>query len=165
MIKKHIISNLKYLRRPSWDRGVSPPELLITLAEHGWEVSGVDIALIALYRAHKKAKAAKVKLNLHLGDVSKLRKIHGKFDLALDIGCFHTLGEKKEDYLNRLDEILTPNGFWLLYAHLLPRKDGATHGLSPEDFEMLNSRLSCIWRKDNINPVGYDAAWVLFQKS
>ncbi|RLD01715.1 MAG: class I SAM-dependent methyltransferase, partial [Chloroflexi bacterium] len=106
-------SNLKYLRRPTWDSGISPPELLnfiathpagraidlgcgtgtnaITLAQHGWQVSGVDIALIALYRARRKAKSSQVNLDLHLGDVAKLRGIEGKFNLALDIGCFHNL--------------------------------------------------------------------------
>ena len=158
----HFTSNLNYLGKPPWDSGKSPPELLefiaqhpagraidlgcgtgtntVTLAQHGWEVTGIDFAFLALYKAHKKANAAKVKVNLKLRDVSKLRGIKGPFDLALDMGCFHNLFEKQRDYLDRLGEILAPGGYWLLYAHFRPT-DGTpyTHGLVPSDLRHAES--------------------------
>ncbi|MBT3336424.1 MAG: class I SAM-dependent methyltransferase [Anaerolineae bacterium] len=182
-----LISNLFYLSRPPWDSGITPPELLefidqhpagraidigcgtgtnlITLAEHGWQVSGVDFALLALYKARRKAKIANVKIDLHLGDASKLRGIKGKFDLALDMGCFHNLGEKKRDYLAQLDNILAPSGYWLIYAHLTPA-DGtpASHGLAPVDLASAQSRFDLIWRKDGTDKIGRDSVWALFQK-
>ncbi len=183
----HFTVNFKYLGNPPWDRGISPPELLefidqqpvgrvidlgcgtgtnsITLAQHGWDVTGVDIAFVALHKARQKAKAANVSPTFKLRDVSKLRGIDGKFDLALDMGCFHNLFEKQEDYLARLDEILVPGGFWLLYAHYLPT-DGspATHGLAPADLQRAQSRFTLVNQKDSHDKVGRDSVWVLFQK-
>lgn len=180
-------SNLKYLSTPSWDRGISPPELLafidqhpagraidlgcgtgthsITLAQHGWEVTGVDVALIALYKARRKAKTAGVKPNFKLRDVSKLRGIHGKFDLALDMGCFHNLFEKQADYLARLTGLLAPNGYWLLYAHYAPT-DGtpSTHGLAATDLARAQSYFNPVNQKDSRDKIGRDAVWALFQK-
>lgn len=184
----HITSNLKYIGKPSWDSGKTPPELLefitqhpagraidlgcgtgtnlITLAQHGWQVTGIEIAILAILKARKKAKAANVKVQVKFRDVSKLRNIHGPFDLALDMGCFHNLKEKQRDYLARLDEILTPGGYWLIYAHLLPA-DGtpATHGLAPADLASAQSRFSLVWRKDSPDKAGRDSIWALFQKS
>jgi len=63
---RRINFNLWYFRRPPWDRGISPPELfdfiskhpagraidlgcgtatnVITLAQNGWQVTGIDFA-------------------------------------------------------------------------------------------------------------------------
>lgn len=182
-----ITSNLKYLGKPPWDSGTSPPELLafiaqhpagraidlgcgtgtnvVTLAQHGWEVTGVDVAFLALYKARKKANTASVQAQFKLRDVSKLRGIQGPFDLALDMGCFHNLVEKQRDYLARLDEILVPNGYWLLYAHLRPT-DGtpATHGLTPADLQRAQSQFDLIYKKESHDKVGWDSVWALFQK-
>ena len=183
---KDFSSNLRYIKNPPWDSGITPPELLefiaqhpagraidlgcgtgtnlITLAKHGWQVSGVDVAILALHRARRKAKIAQVDINLHWGDVTKLSGIHEIFDLALDMGCFHNLGDRKEAYLKRLDEILAPKGFWLLYAHLLPRQDGMKHGVSRADLDLLASRFTLVWQKVNRGKVVHKAIWTLFQK-
>ena len=182
-----LTSNLKYLGSPPWDSGKTPPELLefiaqrpagraidlgcgtgtnvITLAQHGWDVTGVDVAFLALLKARQKAKTAHLKAQFKLRDVSKLRGIKGPFDLALDMGCFHNLFEKQRDYLARLNEILAPGGYWLLYAHLLPA-DGtpASHGLAPADLASAQPRFNLLWRKDTHDKTGRDSVWVLFQK-
>lgn len=183
----YLISNLKYLGNPPWDRGISPPELFafieenpagraldlgcgtgtnsITLAQHGWDVTGVDVALLALYKARRKAKAAEVNLSFKLRDVSKLRGIQGPFDLALDMGCFHALAGKKKDYLARVDEILAPGGYWLLYAHFYPT-DGtpSNHGINPADLDAAAKRFNLLWRKDSEDRAGQDSVWALFRK-
>ncbi len=183
----HITSNLKYLGKPPWDSGISPPELLefiaqhpagraidlgcgtgtnsIALAQSGWEVIGVDVALIALHKARKKAKAAGVQVRFKLSDASQLSGIEGRFDFALDMGCFHNLGERKANYLARLDDILAPRGYWLLYAHLYP-PDGrpANHGVSPADLETAAERFSLLWHKTAPARKGRRSVWALFQK-
>ena len=179
--------DIMYIGTPPWDSGITPPELFefieqhpigraidlgcgtgtnaITLAQHGWHVIGVDIAHLALQKARRKAKAANVKVQFKRKDVSKLRGINGPFNLALDMGCFHNLHEKQGDYLDRLDQILAPNGYWLLYAHLLP-SDGtpASHGLAPADLESAAARFDLVWRKDAHDKIGRDSVWALFQK-
>ena len=81
------------------------------------------------------------------------------------LSCFHNLREKQRDYLDRLDVILAPKGYWLLYARLLPA-DGtpATHGLAPADLESAAARFNLVWRKDSQDKIGWDAMWALFQK-
>ena len=186
---KKFFFNLRYFRNNiPWDSGISPPELLdfiekhpsgraidlgcgtgtnvITLTQHGWQVSGVDFAPRAIKIARRKAKSAKINADLQVGDVTKLRGIDGKFDLALDMGCFHNLGDKKSDYLNRLSEILAPNGFWLLYAHILsPEFADPDHGISSAEINRLESLFNLIWRKDGTYKIGRNSVWALFQKT
>ncbi|MCP4141518.1 MAG: class I SAM-dependent methyltransferase [Chloroflexi bacterium] len=185
---KKLFFNLRYFRKQTpWDSGISPPELLefierhppgraidlgcgtgtnvITLAQYGWQVSGVDFAARAIKIAQQKAKAAKVDADLQVGDVTKLRNIDRKFDLVLDMGCFHNLENKKEDYLNRLDEILAPNGFWLLYAHILSAEYAdSAHGILPADLDKLTKRFKLVSRKEGTDKIGRSSAWALFQK-
>ncbi len=182
----YIQSNIRYLSRPPWDSGISPPELLdfiaersagraidlgcgtgtnlVTLARQGWQVTGVDAAFFAIAQARRKARQAQVKVALRVGDVVQLRGVRGPFDLALDMGCFHNLGERQGAYLERLDEILAPNGFWLLYAHLLPRDDGAAHGLSAADLARIAVNFAPVWEKREAGKVAKKAIWGLYQK-
>jgi SAM-dependent methyltransferase len=75
-IRRWIRFNLLYLGCPPWDTGVSPPELnaflsekepgraldagcgtgtnLLTMAQNGWEVIGVDIAWLSVLRARRE---------------------------------------------------------------------------------------------------------------
>jgi methylase of polypeptide subunit release factors len=102
-----------YFGQPPWDTGVSPPELLdfiqnhkpgraidigcgtgtnvITLANAGWEVLGVDFAPRAVKLARQKAEQAGVQAQFLIRDATKLKGIEGPFELAFDLGCFHSL--------------------------------------------------------------------------
>ncbi|MGD2158455.1 MAG: methyltransferase domain-containing protein, partial [Anaerolineales bacterium] len=100
--------NLWYYRKPPWDTGVSPPELIkfieenppgkaidmgcgtgtnvITLAQHGWEAMGVDFVARAIAKAQRKAEKARVDVSFFVADVTKLDRVSNSFDLILDIG-------------------------------------------------------------------------------
>ena len=166
---RRLTFNFWYLRKPPWDSGISPPELLefikthptgkaidlgcgtgtnvIRLAQAGWQVTGVDFASRAIKIAKQKLKKENIKASLHVGDVTKLDNISDQFDLALDIGCFHSLSQiSMRDYLNQLDRILAPNGFWLLYSFLNPRTRPSTPGLAEADIDILSSRFTLISR-------------------
>ena len=72
----------------------------------------------------QKIKSAKVQAELSVNDATKLQGITGPFDLALDIGCFHNLGGNgQEKYLDQLDRILAPGGFWLMYGFFQSDED------------------------------------------
>ena len=110
---KHLYFNLLYFRTPPWDTQVSPPKLMefieshppgrvldlgcgtgtnvITLAQHGWQVVGVDYVKRAVRTAERKANQAGVTAEFFVNDVTKLEGVRGVFDLVLDIGCFHSL--------------------------------------------------------------------------
>jgi len=153
-----IFFELHYLLgSPRWDTGISPPELiahldlhpagraidlgcgtgtnLIAMASRGWDVTGIDASSLAVRQAKQKAKAAGVSVHVQRGDVIRLEGIRGSFDLALDIGCFHSLGKDKQvEYQTSLSRVVHPGGTYLLYSWLISRK-----GHIPAEDEIVNT--------------------------
>jgi len=176
---------LWYFGRPPWDSGISPPELLdfigqypagraidlgcgtgtntITLAKAGWQVTGVDFAPRAIQIAKLKAKRANVQADLRVADVTRLKGINGPFDLALDMGCFHGVIDRKA-YLDQLIRILAPNGFWLMYGFFKSDPHHAGPGLVEADIELISSRLTLVARRDGFDKRERPSAWFLYQK-
>ena len=147
MISRALFELQYLLGSPRWDTGISPPELiahldqhhagraidlgcgtgtnLITIASRGWDVTGIDVSFLAIRLAKQKAKAAGVSVHVQRGDVSRLEGITGPFDLALDIGCFHSLDEdKRVEYQKSILRVLHPGGIYLLYSWLINTDDG-----------------------------------------
>ncbi len=175
-----------YLRRPPWDSGVTPPELydfiathpagraidlgcgtgtnVLTLAQHGWQVTGVDFVPRAISLARHKTKNVKNKIDLRVGDVTDLHDITGPFDLALDIGCFHGL-ENKSKYLDELNRLLAPGGHWLLYGFVRPASQPSGRGLDAATLDLIQARgFSLLSRTDGFERGDRSSAWFLFQK-
>jgi ubiquinone/menaquinone biosynthesis C-methylase UbiE len=177
-----------YFSQPPWDTGISPPELIefiqqhqpgraidigcgtgtnvITLAQAGWQVTGVDFAPRAIQLARQKIKQAGVSAALLVNDATKLSGISGPFDFALDIGCFHAITQEGQSkYLDQLSRILASNGFWLMYGFLKPGTALSGPGLAEADLSRISARLTLLSRRD-----GHDdkrdrsSAWFLFQK-
>lgn len=184
---RRLAFNLWYFRKPPWDSGISPPELLefirthpagraidlgcgtgtnvIALAKAGWQVTGVDFAPRAIRMAKNKAKRAKIEADLRVGDVTRLDKIAGPFDLALDIGCFHSLPQTgKLDYLTQLDRLLAPGGFWLMYGFFHPGPPQPAPGLAEADIDRITARFSLLTRQNGFDRRERPSAWFLFQK-
>lgn len=111
---RRLFFELRYLLgRAPWDTGISPPELMrfinshpagraldigcgtgtnaITLAEHGWNVTGIDFSAQAVARARRKVRSKGMVVDFIQGDVSELENLSGPYDLCLDIGCYHSL--------------------------------------------------------------------------
>lgn len=139
---RRLLFELRYLLGSApWDSGVSPPELtafldthpagraldlgcgtgtnVITIAKRGWEVLGVDFSAAAIRKAVRKVRAADVRASLFQGDVTALDDGAGRFDLALDIGCFHSLPlEARDQYALSLACHVRPGGTFLFYTFL-----------------------------------------------
>jgi SAM-dependent methyltransferase len=179
--------NIWYLRRPPWDTGISPPELInfiqnhsrgkaidlgcgtgtnvIALSKAGWQVTGVDFAPRAIRIAKKKLERENIQADLLPGDVTKLKNIDGPFDLALDIGCFHSLTQNgMRDYLTQLDHTLAPNGFCLMYGFFKPDAHHPPPGLVESDIDLIQARLLLRSRQDGFDRRSRPSAWFLFQK-
>lgn len=184
---RRLFFNFWYFRKPPWDSGISPPELiqfiqdhppgkaidlgcgtgtnLVTLARAGWKVTGVDFAPRAIRMARKKLEREGVEADLRVADVTRLKGVTGPFDLALDLGCFHgILKNDREKYLAGLERILAPNGFWLLYAFLAPGTPRSGHGLDEADIDRLSTRFSLRSRQNGFDRRDRPSAWFLFQK-
>lgn len=186
-LREKIWLNWRYLRGDTpWEHDFSPPELTrcladcaprrvldlgcgtgthaLTLARAGCQVVGVDFAWLAIRRARARARRAGLPVQFVLDDVTRLKRVSGLFDLALDIGCFHALGESKSRYLRRLDALLQPGGYWLLYGFREgARQDGV--GLRKQDFINLPSGWRLLWRREGHHPRGLPTDWLLFQKT
>jgi SAM-dependent methyltransferase len=130
-----------WLTKPRWDTNVTPPELaalietqdlkpgraldlgcgtgtnVIYLAQHGWQATGVDFVGKAIEAAKRKAKAARAAADFFQGDVTRLEFLKPPFDLALDIGCFHSIpADRRPTYVAGLRRLLRPGGLFLSYA-------------------------------------------------
>ena len=135
-----------------WDTGVSPPELErfvgshppgraldlgcgtgtngVYLARHGWEAVGVDFAGRAIAKARRRARDAGVSCAFLVGDVTRLA-VAGPFDLALDLGCLHSIPVGgRAGYAAGLGRVVRPGGTYLLYAFA---PGGPAFGLTHED--------------------------------
>ena len=176
---------LKYFGAPPWDTGISPPELFayirstppgraldlgcgtgtnaITLAHHGWQVTGIDFIGKAIRAAHSKARSQGLNIDFLVGDVTHLENIHGIFDLILDIGCFHNLPRvSKVKYVQNLELLLAPNGTFLLYGFTNEAPDTET-GITPNDLELIQNLLTLVDRNDGTDRGQRPSAWFTFQ--
>jgi SAM-dependent methyltransferase len=180
---------LAYLRRRTpWDTDTTPPELVRTiegpdarlpgraldlgcgtgtnviyLARHGWEAVGVDFVGKATRQARQKTQAAGVAARFYTGDVARLDQIQGlsgTFDLALDIGCLHSLPpEQWVGYAAGLVHRLRPGGTYLLYAWGPHSQGGQELGVSPAQVETLFAPDLHVVRVEQGEERGWPSAW------
>ncbi len=184
--------DLRYLRgRAPWDTEQTPPEVValvergemapgqaldlgcgtgtnsIYLARHGWEVVGVDFSGVAIRRARRKACQAGVNVRFYRADVTDLSFLEGPFDLALDIGCLHSLPEAgRARYAAELKRLVRPGGLYLLYA-FTPRPGRAvSRGVAPGELPRLFGSAFVIEREEGgADPSGPSSAWYWMRRS
>ena len=137
---------------------------MITLAKHGWQVTGVDFVARAIQEARQKAARQEVQADFRVGDVTRLEGVQGPFDLILDIGCFHSLPEQgRASYLENLDRLLAENGTFLMYAFFKDESQPSTSGLEAADLELLASHLVLKERQDGTERGQRPSAWFTYQ--
>jgi SAM-dependent methyltransferase len=95
----------------------------IYLAEHGWEVTAVDMVPKALAIAQRKAAAAGVSPRFIEADATRLQDfgVGGGYDLLLDFGCFHTIPPHQRDaYVESVSRAAAPGATFLLFGFTRP---------------------------------------------
>jgi cyclopropane fatty-acyl-phospholipid synthase-like methyltransferase len=187
--------NLMYLGTPPWETGISPPELLeflqqhppgsaldlgcgtgtnlLTMAQHGWHVTGVDFAIRAVWSARRKLANAGLRsqerAQVRRGDVTRFEDVRGKgpnpfYDLVLDIGCYHGLSaDGRAAYRRNLPAILARQGHFLLYANWRAT-DSSPFGILQEDVDALSKILELESRQDSHDRFERMASWMLFRQ-
>jgi 2-polyprenyl-3-methyl-5-hydroxy-6-metoxy-1,4-benzoquinol methylase len=168
-----------------WDTGITPPEVdefiashppgralelgcgtgtnVITLAQHGWQVTGVDYAWSAIRMARQKAQQAGISADLRVDSVTRLSGINGPFDLILDIGCFHNLSpDTRSTYLDQVEHLLDPAGTFLLYVHFKPEAASQSHGVIEADLEQIAARLRLASRQNGTERGRFPSAWLSY---
>jgi cyclopropane fatty-acyl-phospholipid synthase-like methyltransferase len=182
----HLRFDLRYLGHPTWDSGIVPPEVQafiqgnpagraldlgcgtgtssVALAHAGWDVTGVDFVRRAIRIAKQIKRADNLSINFMVADVTHLPAflLNYRYDLVLDIGCFHGLSPKgKTGYLRQLECLLATGGTWLMYGFINEEAKSGL-GLSPADLEGIPFWLKK--RQDGVDPKGPPSAWFWFQK-
>jgi cyclopropane fatty-acyl-phospholipid synthase-like methyltransferase len=103
------------------DLGCGTGTTSVYLARLGWEVVGVDFAPAAISRAGQRAfrEGLTARTRFLAADVTKLPDLGAPFDLAIDVGCFHSLSpEGRRAYAASLARLVVSGGTYLLYAFL-----------------------------------------------
>ncbi len=184
---KRLFFNLWYYRKPPWDTGISPPELMdfikshspgraldigcgtgtnaITLSKHGWQTTGIDFASHAIRIARNKARNAGVNVDLRVEDITTLSDLAGPFELVLDMGCFHSLSPRdKDNYARDLTHLLAPDGTYLMYGFFKPPAESGP-GLVETDLDLLSASLKFIKRQDGSERGLRPSAWFVYERS
>jgi cyclopropane fatty-acyl-phospholipid synthase-like methyltransferase len=184
--------DLKYLlgQKP-WDTGVTPPEVremiesmalkpgraldlgcgtgtnCIYLARHGWEVVGVDFSAIAIWRARLKARRAGVACQFYHADVTDLSFLTGLFDLALDIGCLHSVPRAGwQRYGAGLTRLVRPGGLYLLYAFTGHPDRSTSRGVTPAEVRHLFAPAFDVERQEGgDDPTGPRSTWYWLRRA
>jgi ubiquinone/menaquinone biosynthesis C-methylase UbiE len=178
----------RYWRRKTpWDTQVTPPEVMefiartlpgkaldlgcgtgtnaITLARHGWRVTGVDFIPKAISAARAKAARSGFAIEFLVANVTDLSALSGPFDYVLDIGCLHALkAEDRSRYATTLSRMLRPQAWYMLYAWLPRACENGIVGISTEEVEILLredfSKVRTAIGEENGNP----SSWYWFQR-
>jgi SAM-dependent methyltransferase len=183
--------NARYLSGDApWDTGIVPPEVVslvsssevkpgwvldlgcgsgVTsryLAQCGFRVVGVDLALSALSRAAQTISRRGAAAHFCLGEVTDLSFVKVQATLAVDIGCFHAVApERRLAYITSLAGHLLPGALYLLYAfEPFLSEQGGPSGLSPADLAVFAPHFVLRWAQH-----GFDrerpSVWYLWQRT
>lgn len=101
------------------DVGCGTGDSSIYLAQHGWQVTGVDFVAKALDRARAKGRAANVSIDFVEADVTHLSRagINAKFQLIVDNGCLHGMSDDDRDlYVQEITATAAPGARLLIVA-------------------------------------------------
>ena len=173
-----------------WDSGVPPPELVavmegkdrlqpgkaldlgcgtgtnsIYMAQHGWEATGVDFVPRAVTAARRKASAAGVSPRLIVGDVTRLPElgVGTGYDLLLDLGCFHSIGDGGRDaYVSGATGVARPGATMLLFCFVrrgTPSRMGPRGVMPGEVAHRFASGWEIVTEQAGRPMLGGDTAW------
>lgn len=188
--------NIIYLfGRTPWDTGITPPEVrvvveggqvkpgraldlgcgtgtnVIYLAQHGFEVTGVDLSSRAIAKARRKIEQAHLAERAHVyaGDVTRLDTlpVTGMFDLVIDIGCLHSIDPAaRRLYALGLSSRVQPGSLYLLYAFGPGVWRGRPGGLSPDQArELFAPAFELLQVAHGQDRGGVGSAWYKFRKN
>jgi SAM-dependent methyltransferase len=99
------------------DVGCGTGDTSIYLAQHGWQVTGVDFVPKAVKKARAKAAAAGVSVDFRHGDATRLYSegLGTGFGLIVDQGCLHGMsGDDRDRYVREVTAVAAPDARLLL---------------------------------------------------
>jgi cyclopropane fatty-acyl-phospholipid synthase-like methyltransferase len=103
------------------DLGCGYGRTALYLAQKGWQTDGVDFIAQAIAEAQRRADEEDIadRACFHHGSVADLHFLTADYDLAIDVGCMHSLtADDQRAYRDELLRLLATGGIYLLFAHL-----------------------------------------------
>ena len=89
----------------------------VWLAQQGFDVTGIDVAPLAVGQAEKRARAAGVEVHFVVADVLHLPELGGPFEFFFDRGCYHAVRRNaQEQYAPAVARQLAAGGRGLILA-------------------------------------------------
>ena len=174
--------------RTPWDTRITPPEVMefiqstppgraldlgcgtgtnaITLAQHGWQVTGVDFIPKAIGSARRKAAVEGLDIDFILASVTDLEMLKKPFSYILDIGCLNSLNmEQRRKYAGNLFRLLDHRGWYMLYAWYPRMHKGQRLGIMPEEVDGLLGDACVRTRIQEGEENGAPSAWYWYQRN
>ncbi len=103
------------------DLGCGSGANAIFLAQHGFDVTGVDFAHAAIQKARQHASAAGLPVNFLVDDLTDLHQVRGTFDFLLDYGVLDDLRPlQRRLYLQNMLPLTRPGSQYLLWGFEYP---------------------------------------------
>ena len=119
------------------DIGCGTGDASIYLAQHGWQVTGVDFVSRALAKARAKAQARQASVTFVQADVTHLSSagVGTGFTLIINNGCLHNLTDKDRDaYVREVSAVAAPDARLLIGA-LDPGEQFGVRGITQAEIE------------------------------
>jgi|ERR1700676_2018216 len=119
------------------DLGCGTGDTSIYLANHGWQVTGVDFVAKAVHKARAKAEADEVAVNFASADVTRLSSegVGSNFGLIVDNGCLHGMSaEARDAYVREVTAVAAPDAR-LLLCEFIPGGSFGVPGIDPGEVE------------------------------
>ena len=99
------------------DLGCGTGSNAVFLAQHGFDVTGVDFAPTAIEKGRRRAAAAEVNVQFVEDDLTNLCQVTGPFDLLIDYGALDDLRPGDRDlYVCNLLPLTRPGSRYLLWC-------------------------------------------------
>lgn len=103
------------------DLGCGTATNVVYLAQHGFDVTGVDFIPAAIELGRAKALQAGVEPRLVVDDLTNLQHIHGTFDLLVDYGTLDDMSPPHRHlYMKNVLPLTHPGSVFLLYCFEWP---------------------------------------------
>ncbi len=103
------------------DLGCGTGANAVFLAQHGFDVTGVDFAPAALVKARRRAQESDVIARFVEDDLTYLRNVTGPFDLLVDYGALDDLPLPARDkYVEQVVPLARPSAQFLLWCFEWP---------------------------------------------
>jgi len=126
------------------DLGCGTGDNSIYLAEHGWQVTGVDFVAKAVDKARAKAAAKKADANFARAEVTRLSSegVGSNFGLIVDNGCLHGMSPDDRDaYVREVTAVAAPDARLLLVEFIT----GGSYGVPGIDPDEVKRRFAADW--------------------